>query len=125
SRHALLRWAGPPYAAVPCWERELPSLLSLRAADVWLARFDGKEVAFLLAHPSNDRKTLHLAHLALTDSAQPADVAALCAAAATETGAERLRIGMEPYDSRVAAIFRGFGFTQDKDLWEMLKDLSA
>jgi ribosomal protein S18 acetylase RimI-like enzyme len=123
--HALLCWVDPRYAAKPCWERELPSLLSLRRADAWLACLGGEDVAFLLAHPSTDRKTLNIVHLALTGSAQPADVAALCVTAATETGVERLRIGMEPYDGRVAAIFRAFGFALDKDLWEMVKELST
>jgi hypothetical protein len=123
ARMALQSWCDPDFAPVPCWERELPTLLSLRNGFAWLAERDDEDAAFLWANLSGDRKTLNIGLLALDDPAQDDDVRALCAAALAESGAERIRVGLEPIDSRVAELFRGWGFTLDKDLWEMVKTL--
>ncbi|MEP7198174.1 MAG: GNAT family N-acetyltransferase [Chloroflexota bacterium] len=130
---ALLRWYDTRFAPPPCWERELPSLLAYRRQSAWTAtRPEGflkpfgsaeREIAFLLCDAAQDGKMLHVHHLALTADATPDDVRALCATALRDTGIETLRIGLEPMDSRVAVMFREFGFTLVKDLWEMVKVL--
>jgi ribosomal protein S18 acetylase RimI-like enzyme len=120
---SVLRWYDPRYAPVPCWERELPALLSDRNQCAWTAAPGGRVVAFLLCRLPDDIPMLRVRHLALLPEAGAEDVRALCAVALNDSGATKLRIGSEPSDSRVAAMFRGFGFTLDKDLWEMVKDL--
>jgi ribosomal protein S18 acetylase RimI-like enzyme len=123
ARMALQEWGNPDFAPVPCWERELPTLLSLRQASAWLAERDDADAALLWGTLSNDSQTLNIGLLALDDPALDDDIRALCAMALTETGAERIRIGLEPVDSRVAELFRAWSFTLDKDLWEMVKTL--
>ncbi len=119
----LLRWYDTRFAPTPCWERELPSLLAYRRRTVWTALRDGHEVACLLCSPSDDGKMLRIAHFALAEDATPDDVRALCITALRDTGIETMRIGLEPIDSRVAVMFRAFGFAMVKDLWEMAKKL--
>jgi ribosomal protein S18 acetylase RimI-like enzyme len=123
ARIALQEWCDPDFAPSPCWERELPTLLSLRRPSAWLAERDDEDAAFLWATPSSDGKTLNIGLLALDDPAEDKDIRALCAHALAQSGAERIRIGLEPIDSRVAELFRAWDFTLDKDLWEMVKTL--
>ncbi len=118
-----LTWYDSCDAAKPCWERELSTLLSQRGQQAWLAKRGGRAIAFLLAGPSRDGNALHLRHLAIIEAATADDIRALCVAAANDVHAKKLRIGLEPYDSRVAVMLREFGFALDKDLWEMVKTL--
>ena len=133
---ALLRWYDARFAPTPCWERELPSLLAYRRQSAWTATHDGRDgdlapfvdgkfqrLRIALCDAAEDGKMLHVHHLALADEATPDDVRALCATALRDTGSETLRIGLEPIDSRVAVMFRAFGFALVKDLWEMVKVL--
>jgi ribosomal protein S18 acetylase RimI-like enzyme len=120
---SMRRWYDPRFAAVPCWERELPSLLAARNQRAWTAAHNGRVVAFILCRLPDDASMLRIEHLALAPEAGADDVRALCAVALNDGGAAKLRIGSEPSDSRVAGMFRDFGFRLDKDLWEMVKDL--
>ncbi len=118
----LLRWYGTRFVARPCWERELPSLLTARRRSLWTASAGLREVACLLAGRDDDAR-LHIGMLGLTDDAAHQDVRTLLAAAMRDTNCQSVRIGLEPIDSRVAEMLRDFEFRLDKDLWEMLKPL--
>ena len=118
----LLRWYGTRFVARPCWERELPSLLTARRRSLWTALAAQREVACLVAHWDDDAR-LHIQLLGLTDEAAHQDVRALLAVAMRDTGCQSVRIGLEPADSRAAEMLRDFDFRLDKDLWEMIKPL--
>jgi len=120
---SVLRWYDTRFAPVPCWERELPSLLSDRNQCAWFAAHNGRVVAFLLCRLPDEVEMLRVRHLALAPEAGIEDVRALCSVALNDSGAPKLRVGSEPSDSRVAGMFREFGFALDKDLWEMVKEL--
>ena len=120
---ALLRWYDTRYAAVPCWERELVSLLSNRNPRAWTVARNGRVVAFILCRLTEGVSMLRIEHVGLQPDATRDDLRALCAAAWNDTAATKLRIGSEPKDSRAAAQFRELGFVLDKDLWEMVKTL--
>ena len=55
--------------------------------------------------------------------ATQADVRGLLVTAMNELQTVRVRIGLEPLDSRCAEMLRDFGFRLDKDMWEMVKTL--
>ncbi|MBI3731927.1 MAG: GNAT family N-acetyltransferase [Chloroflexi bacterium] len=119
----LLRWYDPHYAATPCWERELQSLLCQKGARAWTLRRGGREVVFLLCNRTRNSHLLNVQHVALAAEAAPDDLRALCIAAAREAGADALRLGLEPEDSRAAAMFRALGFPVEKMILEMVKTL--
>lgn len=121
---ALRRWHGTRFAAPPCWERELPSLLAHRHRDVWVASNAGREVACLVAGWEPGRARLNIYLLALANDATHADVRALCAQAVAETGAAALRVGLEPPESRLAEMLREFGFRTEEEFWEMHKTIA-
>ena len=120
---ALLRWYDARYAPVPCWERELVSLLSNRNPRAWTVARGGRVTGFMLCRVSDPGSMLRIEHIALLPEAGTDDLRALCTAAWHDSGAASLRVGSEPQDSRAAGMFRELGFVLDKDLWEMVKSL--
>ena len=118
-----MRWYDPHFAPTPCWERELPTLLVQREQGGWLATHHGREVGFLLCTAKRTETTLHVQQLALKSDANAEAVRALLIMALRDTGKEKIRVGLEPEDSRVAMCLRGFGFQVEKDLLEMVKQL--
>lgn len=124
SGDTLRRWQGTRFAAPPCWERELPSLLARRNRASWTALSDGREVAFLACSWPDNRKRINIDLLGLVNDTTHTDVRALACVAMRETGIDTLRLGMEPADSRAAVMLREFGFRVEKEYWEMVKNLA-
>lgn len=116
-----IRWYDPHFAPTPCWERELPTLLAQREQRGWLATREGREVAFLLCVAKRTEMTLRVYHLALKNAAAAEEMRALLITALRDTGKDKMRVGLEPEDSRAAMFLRGFGFQVEKDLFEMVK----
>ena len=125
SGEAVRRWHGTRFVSAPCWERELPSVLSRRGQAAWTALSDGREVACLACSWPDDRRRLNIDLLGLTNDTTHTDVRALGAAAMRETGIETLRAGLEPPESRAAVMLREFGFRVEKEFWEMVKSYQA
>jgi ribosomal protein S18 acetylase RimI-like enzyme len=119
----LVRWHDPHFAPTPCWERELPTLLVQREQHAWLLTRNGRELAFLLCAAKRAETTLHVHHLALKTDANAEDVRALLIMALRDMSKDKIRVGLEPEDSRVAMCLWGFGFQVEKDLFEMVKKL--
>src|SRR5207245_11705470 len=119
------RWYDTRYAAMPCWERELASLLSNRNPRGWTVARGGRVAGFMQCRLVDSASMLRIEHIGLLPEAGIDDLRALCTAAWNDCGAAKLRIGSEPQDSRAAIMFRELGFVLDKDLWEMVKRVSA
>src|SRR5438132_6034357 len=90
---SLLRWYGTRFVAMPCWERELPSLLASRARALWTAQRDGRELACLLG-TRDESGWFSIMLLGLTDDSTHGDVSALLVAALGDLHMHSVLIGL-------------------------------
>lgn len=113
----------------PCWERDLPSILNGIDTKALVASQGGDEKAVLVytierfaTGPLSAH--LHIAFAGFREDAGADHLRALLAEAVGDTGQEvDIIAGLEPIDSRLAAVLRELGFRQVQPSYNMRQEL--